>query len=196
MKRILCVSLVVASAVLAQTLSPTAPNQVPVNTWSATYGAIFDGGLSVGAAGTLGADTLSADECQARFVANGYNNAKSPIVLILDDPRNRVAGLGVEVVALDAGFQEASFNQTPLVQARFWRPVADGTASTAWFYQGSFTITGSGGPTSRSLWVQSNTGTLGFFPGFWCLVPLATGAGVDKVFQRINVARIPVTQPR
>jgi hypothetical protein len=196
-KLLVAATLVAALAVLAQTLTPTASNQTPTNTWTSSYGAVFDGGLSVGSAGSLGADTLSANECEGRLVANGYDNAKSPIILVLDDPsKTRMIGMGLEWVALDSNGAEVSFNQTPLTMARFWRPFASGATGLPWFYQGSFSTTGSGGPTARSLSMVSNTGAFAFYPGLWCIVPLATGVGVHQVFERINTARVSVTYPR
>lgn len=205
MRRLIAVSIVVAviAVLSAQSRStPTKTGDTPVNVWTSAYGAVFDGGLSVGAVSGLGADTLSANECQARMATYGYDTAQSPVVSVVDDTAalfstpTRVIGLQAEWVALAPDAGEASFNQTPLSYAAWWRAFAGGDAGMPWFYTGSFSITGSGGPTSRAMMRISNTGTMGFGPGLWCFVPLATGEGVHNVYQRINKVSAPVDQPR
>src|SRR4051812_36136039 len=102
-------------------------------------------------------------------------------------------GLQMEWVALNSGAAEVSFNQTPLVYAAYWRQFAGGDAGMPWFYQGSTSVTNSGGPTSRALMRISNA-TFAFGPGLWCFVPLVTGAGVHSVYQRVNKTSAPVDQ--
>jgi hypothetical protein len=202
---VVVVLLVAARVAHAQKMIPNSPYTTPVNIWTSTHGAIFDGGFTIGTAGSLDTDTLGANECAARFAAVGYDNERSPVVLVLDDTAyTRVIGFAMEWVAMDGGALAdggaspvISFNQTPLVYGLWWRAYASGSdAGLPWFFVGSFSITGSGGPTARAMMRLTNSVGTTFPPGFNCFVPLATGVGVSKVFQRVNTIRVPVTQPR
>jgi len=206
LRLLLPLAVAVSMVAVAQTMIPTGPYQVPVNSWTSAHGAIFDGGLTMGAAGSLSADTLGENECQARFASAGYDNARSPVVLVLDDTsKTRVIGLMLEWVAMDGGVladggssPEISFNQTPLTYSHWWRPYAGGSdAGLPWFVAANtLSVTGTGGQTSRAMIRISNTGAFAIPVGFNCFVPIASGAGVAKVYQRINVVRVPFANPR
>jgi hypothetical protein len=197
--------LAVVAVVLFMAQSKSTPiktGDTPVNTWTSANGALFDGGLAVGAVSGTGADTISTNECEARLVAVGYDAERSPVVSVVDDTSGlfstptRMIGLQLEWVAMNGSAAEVSFNQTPLVYAAWWRAFAGGDGGMPWFYMGSFSVTGSGGPTSRALMRISNAGTMAFGPGLWCFVPFVTGSGVHTVYQRVNKISAPVDQPR